>query len=225
MPDVNADWPATAARRRIYSVVHVCALAIGSAAVPADSAAQLRLDTTLQVLKPGDYIRIAVWRKEELSGEFRIGADGTIEHPLYRAVHVADMPLSTAQDRIRTFVLQFETNPQLLVQPLFRVAVAGEVNRPDLFRLAPDVTVAGAIQMAGGYSPTARIAVVKLVRGGLMRELDLRNPVEAATVLQSGDQIIVEHRTSSLATVRDAITQGALVVYGVVLVINALRNH
>lgn len=209
----------------MLAALKLCAVALACGLAAGRAAAQERLDTAFQVLKPGDYLRVTVWRKEELSGEFRIAADGTIEHPLYRAVHVADLPLRTVEERIRTFVLQFETNPQLLVQPLFRVAVAGEVNRPDFFRIAPDVTVASAIQLAGGYSPNARIGFAKLVRGALTRELDLRNPVMAATVLQSGDQILVDRKTSSFAAARDLVTQSALVLYGVLLVVNAFRNR
>jgi protein involved in polysaccharide export with SLBB domain len=204
--------------------LRLCGALLASSVAPRAAHAQLRLDTVFQSLKPGDYLRIVVWRKEELSGEFRVASDGTLEHPLYRAVHVADLPLHTVEDRIRTFVLQFETNPQLLVQPLFRVAVGGEVNKPDFFRLPPDVTIASAIQMAGGYSPNARIAVVQLIRGGTIQKLDLHVPAMAATTLQSGDQIIVGRKTNTFATARDMIAQGSLVVYGLILIVNALRN-
>src|SRR5690349_4287754 len=35
------------------------------------------------VLAPGDSVRVVVWRKPELSGDFIIAPDGSITHPLY----------------------------------------------------------------------------------------------------------------------------------------------
>ena len=32
------------------------------------------------VLSPGDSVRIVVWRKPEMSGDFIVGPDGTITH-------------------------------------------------------------------------------------------------------------------------------------------------
>jgi hypothetical protein len=37
--------------------------------------------TTEGTLRPGDVVRIDVWQKPELSGEFRVGIDGSLVHP------------------------------------------------------------------------------------------------------------------------------------------------
>src|SRR5205807_6485967 len=49
------------------------------------------------VLTPGDSVWIMVWRKPEFTGEFAVAADGSISHPVYRAVVVGGVPLATAQ--------------------------------------------------------------------------------------------------------------------------------
>src|SRR3954464_11599814 len=82
------------------------------------------------VLTPGDSVRIEVWRKPEFSGDFVVAPDGTITHPLFRSVRVAGLPFATAEANLRTFLGQYEENPQFVMEPLIRVAVSGEVPRP-----------------------------------------------------------------------------------------------
>jgi polysaccharide export outer membrane protein len=188
-------------------------------------AQQMSGDSSYRSLQPGDYIRIAVWHHDELSGEFQVGADGTILQPYYRTVRVGGVPLPELEGRVKTFLAQYENNPQIVVVPLFRVAVAGEVNRPDVYRVGPDVTVASAVGLAGGYTPDARLGVVKLVRNANTRQLDLHNMSDALTALRSGDQIMVEQKRSTVARIREVFTEGTLMLYGVVLLATAIKNN
>ena len=92
------------------------------------------------VLTPGDSVRIVVWRKPELSGDFVIAPDGSITHPLYRSVKIAGLPFARAESNLRTFLAQYEDNPQFVMEPLIRVAVSGEVTRPSVFATRPEAT-------------------------------------------------------------------------------------
>src|SRR5205085_1456505 len=60
------------------------------------------------VLAPGDSVRLVVWRKPEMSGDFIVAPDGSITHPLYRAVRVGGVPFATAEANVRTFLARFE---------------------------------------------------------------------------------------------------------------------
>ncbi|HEY8164046.1 MAG TPA: polysaccharide biosynthesis/export family protein, partial [Gemmatimonadaceae bacterium] len=91
-------------------------------------------------LNPGDQVRILVWRKPELSGDFAIAPNGTITHPLYRSLQVTGVPLSVVEDRLRTLLMQYETNPQFVIQSLVKVIVAGEVRAPNLYSVPPETT-------------------------------------------------------------------------------------
>lgn len=150
------------------------------------------------VLNPGDAVRITVWRKPELSGDFTVSSAGTPVHPLYRQVVVTGVPLSVVEDRLRTFLRQFESNPELSVQPLLRVAIGGEVRRPDLFTLTPELTVAQAVAAAGGITERGRIGQVRLIRRGEEFRVDLARPDTgyASRPIQAGDQILVPRRVS-----------------------------
>ena len=74
-------------------------------------------------LSPGDSVRVVVWRKPEMSGDFIVGPDGTITHPLYKAVRVGGIPFSTAEVNVRNFLARFEQDPQFVLEPLVRQAL------------------------------------------------------------------------------------------------------
>lgn len=148
------------------------------------------------VLRPGDALRITVWRNPELSGEFAISGDGSITHPLYRSVRVTGIPLTAAESRIRTFLLQLENSPEFVVEPLLHVAIGGEVVRPNLYTLRPETSVADAVAGAGGPTDRGRRDRVRLLRDGGESVLDLTKPQAgmAAMPIRSGDQILVDRK-------------------------------
>ncbi len=72
------------------------------------------------------------------------------------------------------------------------ITILGGVMRPGVMEWKRDMTVAGAVQLAGGLSPLARGSRVRLRRGTTERTIDLGNPTQASTVLQPGDQVLVD---------------------------------
>jgi len=67
--------------------------------VPLSSVSGQRTTRALSdpVLRPGDVLRITVWRHPEMSGEFVVAPDSTLVHPLYQVVKVAGAPLPVAK--------------------------------------------------------------------------------------------------------------------------------
>lgn len=175
--------------------------------------------TSEPVLRAGDAVRIVVWRNEELSGEFDIGADGSIRHPLYREIQVAGLTPEQAEARFREFLRRYEASPQFVMEPLLRVAVGGEVRLPDLYALAPETTIGQAVAMAGGATTQGELDEVILIREGRRWTLDLTEPEEgvASLPIRSGDQIIVSRRSYWL---RDYIAPVASVLAAVGVFLN-----
>lgn len=186
------------------------------AALPASAAA-----TTLS---PGDELRITVWRKPELSGDFTISADSTIGSPFYMDLKVTGMPLSSVADRVRTHIARYEAEPRVLVEPLFRVSIAGEVRQPNLYSVRPETTIAQAIMKSGGPTIFARLDRVVLWRGGQQLTVDLTRPDAglAGSPIRSGDQLLVPRRTSIL---RDYVAPMSSVIGASAAIANLiLRN-
>jgi polysaccharide export outer membrane protein len=155
------------------------------------------------VLAPGDSVRVVVWRKPEMSGDFIVAPDGSITHPLYRSVRVGGVPFATAEANVRTFLARFEQDPQFVMEPLVRVAVSGEVFRPQIYALRPETSIADAVAQAGGpnqFGNRNRVRVLRKDTGGREREIvvSLLQPTSAAAAIRvhSGDQIVVDRKKS-----------------------------
>ncbi len=184
---------------RILSAVALLTLVALSAPV----SAQEPRAASESFLSPGDSVRIVVWRKPEFSGDFVIAPNGTITHPLYRSVAVGGIPFATAEANLRRFLARFEENPEFVMEPLIRVAISGLVERPQVFALRPETTVAEAVARAGGATELGarnRVRVLRVQPSGQQEQLviNLTDP-EAGygrIPVRSGDQIIVDRRKS-----------------------------
>jgi protein involved in polysaccharide export with SLBB domain len=158
------------------------------------------------ILNPGDSVRIVVWRKPEMSGDFIVAPDNTISHPLYRMVQVGGIPFDpTGIANIRAFLARFEQDPQFVAEPLVRIAVSGEVGKPQVFAVRPETSIADAVAQSGGPTQNAdrnKVIVLRKDPNGRQRELSvsLFDPETGAAYsrVHSGDQIVVNKRKSFL---------------------------
>ncbi|HMA21019.1 MAG TPA: polysaccharide biosynthesis/export family protein [Gemmatimonadaceae bacterium] len=152
-----------------------------------------------QGLAPGDQLRIVVYRNAEMSCDCTIAGNGTIIHPLYREIQVIGVPLTTVEDRIRTFLTRYVQNPQFVIQPLVKIVVGGEVRTPNIYSVPPETTIAQAIAIAGGPTDRGLLNEVKVIRDRQEIKMDVSRPDSDAGVLQirSGDQILIGRRGRS----------------------------
>jgi polysaccharide export outer membrane protein len=155
------------------------------------------------VLSPGDSVRIVVWRRPDFSGDFVIAPNGSITHPLYRSVQVGGVPFATAEANLRRFLGRFEESPEFVMEPLVRVAVSGEITRPQVFALRPETTIGEAVARAGGATREGdrnKVRLLRLEPNGQQQELvlDLSDPGSGSGTMpvRSGDQIVVDRRRS-----------------------------
>jgi protein involved in polysaccharide export with SLBB domain len=206
-----------------YRVLGALALMLAGACVPGLGPTPQPLpDTGPGVLRPGDAVRVTVYRQDELSGEFAVLGDGTLGHPLYRSVRVAGRPLPEVQAAVGENVSRFVTNPQFVVQPLLHVAVEGQVNDPKLYQLPPETTLRQAISLAGGPAAAARLDRVRLIRGDATHVLDLSSELGTGRALvQSGDEIFVPRRRDVL---REVVQPMASIVAAAAALVNLYRS-
>jgi hypothetical protein len=179
----------------LVSVVAVVSLAVPLQAQSSTSSQSL-VPPAASVFNPGDAVRVTVWRNPELSGQFDIAEDGTILHPLYRSIQAAGVPVPQVEAEIRSVLQRFEVNPEMVVEPLFRVYVGGEVRSPNMYTLSPATTVFHAIMEAGGPTPRARLDRARVLRDGAVIPVDLTLPAQELNHLRirSGDQIVLDPR-------------------------------
>jgi protein involved in polysaccharide export with SLBB domain len=154
---------------------------------PSDSALALR---------PGDAIRLRIWREPDLSGDFPVNESGVVVLPKLgpRRV-VAEHPDSLKVWVVRSYA-NFLKNPSIEVFLVRRIQVLGAVKNPGLYPVEPTMTVADAIALAGGTTPQGRSDKVELRRQGETVPGKLAGRLLIGeSPIRSGDQIYVPERS------------------------------
>jgi polysaccharide export outer membrane protein len=174
-------------------------------------------------LRPGDVLRITVWRQPELSGDFHVLQSGTIGHPLYQNIVAVGTPLPELTERIRTYLTRLVNDPQVVIEPLVSVAVGGEVRTPGLYTLPLGTTISQAIAQAGGGGDEGSLRNVRLIRNGQREQIDLTDVRvnRASQPVQSGDQIFVSRRGNAF---RDVIGPLASVLAAAAAIVTVSRQ-
>lgn len=176
------------------------------------------------ILQPGDAVRVDVWERPQLSGQFLVGADSAISHPYYQEVKVAYLPLDVVVTRVRSFLQASETNPRVRVEPLLRISIGGEVRQPNLYTLGPETTIAQAVALAGGPTQLGRLDRVHLVRNGTESVVDLTSATEplAQMPIRSGDQIMIGRKQ---AVFREYVMPVFAMIGSTAAIINVLLRY
>jgi polysaccharide export outer membrane protein len=189
---------------------------------PARGAAQAAADSAF--LRPGDMVRLVVFRQAELSGDFPVSAEGTLQHPLLADVRVVGVSRAVIRERLREALSRYARDPSFVFDYLYRVAVTGEVRLPNLLALSPETTLGQAVASAGGANEFARLDRVRLVRDGREMVLNLQSPdpAVAAMRVRSGDQIRVPRRTNLL---RDVLGPFAAIVAAAAATASLIRTN
>jgi len=179
--------------RRLFSL-----LAVLTALLAGPAPARAQADSVF--LRPGDLIRLAVFRQPDFTGDFPVGADGNIQHPLLNDVNVVGIPRAMIRERLRGALTRYVRDPDFVFDFLYRVSVGGEVRLPNLLNLSPETSIAQAVAAAGGATEFGRMDKVWLFRDGREIPLNLQSPGEnvAAMRIHSGDQIRVTRRPNYL---------------------------
>lgn len=162
-----------------------------------------RPDTSLGV---GDTFDVRVYGEPDLSGSYRVGAEGTINFPLAGQIKVDGLePQQISKkiaERLSDGILR---NPQVTVlvkdQSSKKVYIIGQVSKPGTLTFTPSMSVVEAITLSGGFTPLAAKNDTTLTRSEQGVKTTIKVPVEdigqgkARNVyLRPGDIISVPER-------------------------------
>lgn len=171
-----------------------CACA-ASPPVPGPTPSRTVPDTAL-ALRPGDAVRLRVWREPDLSGDFPVNESGIVVLPKLGPRRVATEHPDSLKQWILASYSEFLRNPSIEVLLVRRIQVLGAVRNPGLYPVEPTMTVADAIALAGGTTPQGRSNKVELRRQGepVPGKLAGRLLIGESSI-RSGDQIFVPERS------------------------------
>lgn len=166
---------------------------------PVDATDTQGIERSVGVLRPGDALKIAVWREKELSGEYLIDARGLVQIPGLGNIVVAGLTPMEAKERLsEQLVRRGIVAPEIAVQPVIRVSVLGEVRSPGLLSVEPGTNLIHLITLAGGPTERANMRAVRVIRAGRPYEVDLQSALSGSSagrvVLFSNDVVFLDRK-------------------------------
>lgn len=148
------------------------------------------------VVRPGDRVRLKVWREPDLSGEFAVDENGVVVLPKIGPVDIHELSPDSLRALLVARYSSSLRNPAVEVTVLHRVNVLGAVRNPGLYHVDLTTTVADVLAMAGGVSSHGNQNRIELVRKGKRLPVRLSGETRLAdSAILSGDQLLVAERS------------------------------
>ena len=161
------------------------------------------VDTTLEI---GDTFDVKVYGEADLTGTYRVSAEGTINMPLAGVIKVQGLDQLQAAKRIAERLADgILRDPQVIciIKELAskKIYIIGQVAKPGTFSYTPLMSVLEAITGAGGFTPLAAKNDTTITRAESGKKTIVKVPVEEIgegkaknVYLKPGDIINVPER-------------------------------
>ncbi len=194
----------------------IVALASGAAALAAqEQGAIFTGGAASYVVNPGDVLRIEVFGRETLTGQFQVDELGNVNYPMLGAINTRGITVAELRDILRSGLENLFASPFVTITPLFRLAVLGDVRKPGLYTIDPTLTVLDVVALAGGPTSVGNLNKTRLIRAKMETTTDsLEAGSAAADALQtlrgrtlqemgvrSGDRIIIPRKKFTLGDI------------------------
>ena len=148
------------------------------------------------VLRPGDLVKLSIWREPDLSGEFQVHETGEIVFPKIGPLRVTTLSPDSLRHALLDAYSVYLRNPSIEITLLRRVQVLGAVRNPGLYPVDPTMTLADVIAKAGGATPQGNTKKFELRRGSERISATFTADTRVAdTPLRSGDQLFIPERS------------------------------
>jgi protein involved in polysaccharide export with SLBB domain len=202
--------------RLIWFLVTVAVAALPSAAQAQATGNGAQPQDTL---RPGDVIRLKIWREPDLSGDFTVAQNGDAQLPKIGAVPASMLTADSLTRYIRSSYETYLRNPTIEITLMRRITVTGAVRNPGLYPVDPTMTVGDAVALAGGATPDGRLDRVTLSRNGKRYNVALTADSRLSeTPLASGDQLEVPLK-SWLSRNASWVVSGGLAMAGLIVAV------
>jgi polysaccharide export outer membrane protein len=153
-----------------------------------------------------DEFTVRVYGESDLTGDYRVARDGTIDFPLAGRITVKGLNVGEVQEEIvKRLKAGYLLNPQVSVMikewNSRKVSVLGQVTRPGTVSYFPNMTIVDAIASAGGFTGVAaknsvnlRREIVGKVETRVFPVADITEGRFPNVIVMPGDVVVVEER-------------------------------
>lgn len=155
-------------------------------------------------LHAGDSITVSVWKELDLQRRVIVRPDGRFSFPLAGEVqaagHSADEVRVVIENQLKKYIPEAVVTVMVEDVSGNRIYVIGQVNKPGMFVMNPQLTVLQALSLAGGSTPFAKLGSINVIRGSgkSQQTLPFRydqvvegKSLEQNITLESGDVVVV----------------------------------
>ena len=157
----------------------------------------MTISLSAQILKPGDGVRVKLLNvSDNVSGDYFVHKNSTLQLPYIGIFDANKMSFKALRNIIIQKYDSLYKNPELTVQPLFRVSILGEVNNAGVYHITGYETITDLLAIAGGETNSADMDDIYVTRNNNKIEFDAEKVLEDGETLsdinlQSGDKIFV----------------------------------
>jgi len=167
---------------------------------------QCKIDLTDTELGPGDVFDVRVYEEQQLSGTYRVSADGTISFPLVGQLATNGLTPTAVGKLLESKLSEgYLRNPHVSIfvkeYNSKKVSVLGQVTKPGTFPYIDSMTVIEAVTLAGGFTPIAAKNDTVVTRSEGTQKIRTQVRVEAISegternfCLHPGDIVFVPER-------------------------------
>jgi polysaccharide export outer membrane protein len=109
----------------------------------------------------GDMLAVAVFNQKALSGQFKVGPEGTIDFPLAGRISVAGMTSAAIAEKLRSALagrIPSGSEPSVEVVEYAPVFVVGDVEKPGQYQFRPGMIALELVALGGGGRRTEAAA-------------------------------------------------------------------
>lgn len=136
-----------------------------------------------QQLKPLDGIRVTIYNiPEEITGDYFIQKDNNLQLPYIGEINTIGKDYEELKEEISLKYRSIYRNPELVVEPLFKINILGEVKNPGEYYITGVERVTDMIARAGGETLDADLSDIIITRNNQEITVDVEN------VLEDGDE-------------------------------------
>jgi protein involved in polysaccharide export with SLBB domain len=153
--------------------------------------------TNAQSLNPGDGLRITIFNiSEDISGDYYIQQDGRLQLPFLGSLNTNEKQFTDLHNEVLAKYDSLYRNPEITVQPLYRINVLGEVRNPGQYYVTGVEKLSNVLAMAGGETTDANLDDIYIVRNDEKLEVNVKDILSRGETindigLQSGDRVYV----------------------------------
>lgn len=169
----------------------------------------------------GDRIAVHVVGEPYLSDTVTITERGDAPFAKIGTIHVTDLSVSAIKDTLNARYAVFLRTPAIEISVLRRIAVQGEVYRPNVYFIDLATTLSEVIARAGGPNEAANRGDIAIIRQGQRIHVpNWQSNESVASDLKSGDQVVVGRKSWLALNLIGAISAVG-VITSIILAISA----